>query len=186
MKCKICGSKKTRIEYDGVIRDGGLGKYTRNNAKMYRCNTCGVIWHKPVHDNETYYESPEYREQLEGSTEEQDFYRLHDAETLNKFTYTGTTIFRNKNVADIGCGCGAFLDFVAGVAKNVIAVEPSKVYQEILNRKGFDAFAYSHDANNKWGGKIDVVTSFDVIEHVKDPVSFIKDIHDLLEKTILK
>ena len=27
-RCKLCGSNSTHIEYVGVIRDGGLGKYT--------------------------------------------------------------------------------------------------------------------------------------------------------------
>ena len=180
MKCKICQSENTRIEYDGVIRDGGLGKYTRNKVKMYRCCACGVIWHEPVHDNETYYESSEYRIQLEGTTEEQDFYRLHDSENYNKFTYTGTTIFRNKNIADIGCGCGSFLDFLAGVVKNVIAIEPSEIYRKVMKDKGFHTFAYAKDAKSSWNEKIDVVTSFDVIEHVDDPNAFVRDVYELL------
>lgn len=180
MKCKLCGSNETFVEYNGLIRDGGLGKYTRDNVKMYRCKACGVIWHDPILDNESYYETAEYRESLEGTTEEQDFYRLHDAENFNKFSYTGTTIFRNRNVADIGCGCGAFLDFVSGAAKNIVAVEPSQVYRNIMNRKGFDTYAYAADAKSKWESALDVVTSFDVIEHVENPEAFLRDVYDLL------
>lgn len=79
---------------------------------MYQCNDCDVIWHKPVLENNSYYESEEYRKSLEGTSEENDFYKLHDKESLDKFLYTGTSIFRNKVVADLGCGCGAFLDYV--------------------------------------------------------------------------
>ena len=31
-----------------------------------------------------------------------------------------------------------------------------------------------------WGNKIDVITSFDVIEHVEEPTKFITDIFELL------
>lgn len=34
-RCKLCGSNSTHIEYEGVIRDGGLGKYTKVKVKMY-------------------------------------------------------------------------------------------------------------------------------------------------------
>ena len=87
MQCKICGSEKIKIIYNGLIRDGGLGNYTKNPVPMYQCNECSVIWHEKTLDTKTYYESQEYRKQLEGSSEEQDFYRLHDKESLDKFLY---------------------------------------------------------------------------------------------------
>lgn len=94
--------------------------------------------------------------------------------------YTGTTIFRNKVVADIGCGCGAFLDYVSGVAREVVAVEPSLKYRNIMSRKGFSTYSYADEAKKLYANKIDVITSFDVIEHVQSPESFIKDVYDLL------
>lgn len=110
MKCSLCGSGNVKAIYDGKIRNGGLGRYTDTDVKMYQCLDCGVIWHEDVAGNlKQYYESKEYRQSLEGSSEEKDFYRKHDGETLDKFQYTGTKIFRRKIVADIGCGCGAFL-----------------------------------------------------------------------------
>lgn len=110
------------------------------------------------------------------------FYKLHDKETLDKLCYTGTTIFRNKVVADIGCGCGAFLDYIKGVAKEVIAVEPSKSYQNVMRKKGFHIYGYSDEAKEHWKNKVDVITTFDVIEHVEDPIKFITDIFDLLSE----
>ena len=51
---------------------------------------------------------------MEGGAEEERFYRLHDRGTLDKFQYTGTNIYRGIIVADMGCGAGAFLDFIVG------------------------------------------------------------------------
>ncbi len=109
MKCKLCDHNKISITYQGLIRNGGLGKYTENPVIMWKCDNCDVIWHELiVEDMKSYYESEAYRKSLEGSSDAELFYKLHDKETLDKFHYTGTTIFRNKIVADIGCGCGAF------------------------------------------------------------------------------
>lgn len=180
MKCRICGNENVGITYRGIIRDGGLGKYTEEEVTMWKCPACGVIWHEAIGEVQDYYESEEYRRSLEGSSEEALFYRLHDKETYDKFTYTGTTMFRNKTVADIGCGAGAFLDFLKGVATDIIAVEPSKTYRKIMDRKGYFTYAYMKDAFAKWKGKIDVITSFDVIEHVEDPRGFLKECYQLL------
>ena len=181
MKCRICDEQiDIAIIYKGKIRNGGLGQYTTDDVCIYKCRVCDCIWHEPILSAHEYYESQEYRKALEGSSEEQEFYRLHDKESMDKFIYTGTAIFRNKVVADIGCGCGAFLDYVNGVAKNVVAVEPSETYRRIMDKKGFNTYPYAKNAGLVWGNKVDVVTSFDVIEHVEDPISFLEDVYHLL------
>lgn len=182
IKCKICDCEKVHVEYKGIIRDGGLGKYTRKPVTLYRCEKCDVIWHESDIDEKDYYESTQYRMDLENTTSEEDFYRLHDFENTNKITYTGSTIFRGKTIADIGCGGGAFLDFVSGTAKEAIAIEPSRYYREVLQRKGYTTYAYAMDAVLKYSEKIDVITSFDVIEHVENPQKFIEDYYSLLSK----
>lgn len=182
MKCRLCGCKNIHIVYDGLIRNGGLGKYTKENVQIYQCSNCGVIYHEKVEveNIQDYYESKKYRNSLEGSSDEEVFYKLHDRETLDKLQYTGTEVFRHKVVADVGCGAGAFLDYISGVADQVIAVEPFDEYRKIMDRKGYKTFAYSGGVE-AYQGKIDVVTSFDVIEHVEDPLLFMKDIYALLK-----
>lgn len=180
--CKICGGSQSHIIYNGVIRNGGLGQYTRNPVPMYQCNECGAIWHDVIVDNiEEYYESSEYRDAMGEGSGEEAFYRHHDKETFDKFRYTGTDIFRNKIVADIGCGAGAFLDFLKGVTTKIIAIEPSEPFQRILERKGFCTYAYAKDAIQNWNGQVNVITSFDVIEHIEDPISFVQDAYTLLQ-----
>lgn len=182
MNCKLCGGKQVNVIYKGQIRNGGLGKYTKAVVPIYQCTACNVIWHEnEIKNIDEYYESQEYRQSLEGSSEEKEFYRLHDKESMDKFSYTGTTIFRDKVVADIGCGCGAFLDFLSGVAKEIVAIEPSETYRKIMDRKGYHTFPYADEATTEYKEKIDVITSFDVIEHVEDPQKFLADCYELLK-----
>ena len=180
MNCKICGSQNIKVIYDGLIRDGALNHFTSENIKMYQCDDCNLIWHEPIIENSSYYESEEYRKSLEGTSEENDFYKLHDKESLDKFQYTGTTIFRHRIVCDIGCGCGAFLDYLKGVSQKVIGIEPSKKYRDIMKHKGFYTYAYASDAMSEFANKVDVITSFDVIEHVQCPEEFLSDVYSLL------
>lgn len=181
MKCKLCECNNVKKIYYGKIRDGGLGKYTKEDVPIYKCENCEVIWHDNIiKDNSQYYESVQYRNSLEDSSNIKQFYELHDKESLAKFTYTGTDIFRNKTVADIGCGGGSFLDFLCGVAKELIAIEPSAEYRKALEKKGYHTYSYAGVAKSTWKEKVDVVVSFDVIEHVDSPSDFIRDIYELL------
>lgn len=179
-KCKLCQGTNVSVEYDGIIRDGSVTSKTKHNVKMYKCHECGAIWHDNMKDIDHYYQSEEYRQELENTSAIDDFYEMHDFECFDKFTYTGTECFRNKIVADIGCGGGGFLDFLKGVAKKVIGVEPSSTYREAMEKRGIETYAYTGENSKSIEGTVDTVVSFDVIEHVEDPVQFMKDIYNLL------
>lgn len=85
-------------------------------------------------------------------------------------------------MTDIGCGGGAFLDYLNGVASEIVAVEPSAYYRNMMKQKGYHTYPYAAEAAKDWKEKTDVVVSFDVIEHVEDPVRFLADIKMLLGK----
>lgn len=107
MKCKLCNCEDVAVTYDGRIRNGKVGNYTNGKIKMFRCQKCRTIWHDSMdRDYKEYYQSEEYRNELEGTSDVDEFYRMHDGESLEKFRYTGTEIFRDKVVADVGCGAG--------------------------------------------------------------------------------
>lgn len=183
MICKICGDNDVKVIYNSYIRDGKVCNDTNEKVPIYKCGNCNVFWHEKVRrDYAKYYESAEYREELEDTALIEDFYKLHDSETLDKFQYTGTGIYRDKVVADVGCGGGAFLDFLKGVAGITIGIEPSEYYRKEMKARGHKVYPYTIEAVKEYEGKIDVITSFDVIEHVEDPVGFLTDIYRLLSQ----
>lgn len=185
MECKICNSHDVDVIYNGKIRDGAVDNFTKENVPIYRCQNCGVIWHDNVlSDIDNFYESEEYRDNVDGGSEASRFYELHDVVIGDNFRYTGTKMFRDKVVADIGCAAGAWLDFLKGVAKEVVGIEPSKTFRNIMESKrgggGITTFPYADRAKTVYHDRVDVVTSFDVIEHVESPEKFLKDAYDLL------
>lgn len=179
-KCKLCQSEKVSIDYCGSIRLGMAAGYTDDDVTIYRCGDCGVLWHEyPLPDD--YYKSEAYRTAIEGDADPENYFHLHDCEVLPKLKFTGTDIYRHKIVADIGCGGGSFLDFLSGVAETTIAVEPSEIYRYALEKRGHRCYEYTRQALADFGDAADVATSFDVIEHVDEPLSFLKDIYALLK-----
>lgn len=181
MLCKICKSEKCKIIYKGKLRRGSFGNYTSEEYPMYMCENCECIWHdKIIDDIDNYYRSEEYRNDIDEKSAK-DYYAIHDQEVLEKLNYTGTNIFRDKVVADIGCGAGSFLDFISGVTDKTLAVEPTDMFHNELKRKGHEVFHYMSEVQDKYCGKLDVITSFDVIEHVENPVEFLAEQKNLLK-----
>lgn len=178
--CKICGCDNVKVIYCGPIKTGLLSGYTKKEYEVFQCINCKAIWnHAQEELTSEFYESEEYRNRIEGDSKLETYYEKHDGEVLDKLKITGTSIFRNKTVADIGCAGGSFLDYISCVAKNIIAIEPSRTYQEALKKKGYYAYQYAENAFDDWEEKCDVVSSFDVIEHVESPQEFADCIYKL-------
>lgn len=179
-KCKLCNSTNISVYYRGKIRKT-LTPFTltHEDVDIIKCNDCQVLFHDyqlPEH----YYTSPEYRTSLESSNDIATHYQKHDGDVLQKLSCTGTDIFRGKVAADIGTGGGSFIDFLMGVADKTIAVEPNENFRKEMAKKGHATYDYVSSAINA-GIHCDIVTSFDVIEHVADPLSWVKEIYDFLK-----
>jgi SAM-dependent methyltransferase len=129
---------------------------------------------------EAYYKSKEYREEVDESADPEAYFRLHDGEQAVNLSMIGSGSFRGKVIADVGCGGGSFLDGVRGYAAKAVAIEPSEAFRASLVLRGYPCYAYATDAARDFKAKMDLVTSFSVIEHVEDPLTFMKDIRALL------
>jgi SAM-dependent methyltransferase len=85
---------------------------------------------------------------------------------------------------DVGCGSGYFLSSASKAGWEVVGVEPSKAHcekaKELLNARGDLICATLEDASLP-ASYYDVLTLWDVLEHVPDPVNFISTCCSLLK-----
>jgi SAM-dependent methyltransferase len=81
-------------------------------------------------------------------------------------------------IADVGCGTGGMLPVLARYGR-VTGVDESSLAREYCARSGF-LDVQSPAEWQRAGERYDLVTAFDVIEHVEDDVAFLKSLHDHL------
>jgi cyclopropane fatty-acyl-phospholipid synthase-like methyltransferase len=87
-----------------------------------------------------------------------------------------------RRLLDVGCGTGFFLELAAAEGFVAYGIEFSNVAIS-LARDDIRANIICGDVNSllKQGtDKFDVVTAFDIIEHVQHPVQFLEDIREVL------
>ena len=89
-----------------------------------------------------------------------------------------------KRVLDVGSGYGLFLEEMRNLEPNfaVRAVEPGTDLAEICRAKNIETYeGFAHDAvaDPDWNSWADLVTSFEVIEHVVDVGGFIDSLAGL-------
>lgn len=179
--CEICGTNSWMQIYRGPIRAGGFDNF-RNNATIASCGGCGVsrLAEADSIDSKAY-ESEEYRVVVDQGLKIQDFFRQADPIQIHYMSAAWPYSFRGKIIADIGCGGGSFIDNIAGLADNIIAIEPTAMYQDSLRKRGYEVYSCVSDAIAVRPENVDYAVALQVIEHVQNPRTFLAEIYGLLK-----
>ena len=169
--CPVCNSSKCNIVLSGQIRDGAFPN--KKFGTIIECSECRVQFLLENQKNQINYVTNEYRESLNQEANINSYRKSHDHLQQDLIALIGSENIRDKSVLDIGCGGGSFLDNIKGIAKKIACIEPCIDFQKSLRDRGYDVYP---DLNSSINVSYDLITSFHVIEHINDPLSFLKDI----------
>lgn len=100
--------------------------------------------------------------------------------TLSKpeFEWAASFINGDDTVLDVGCGAGDFSNSIE--CKNYIGIEMSEYAVTQARSKGIDVSCESMRSLINRGESYDVVSAFQVIEHVTDPKTFLQEAASLV------
>lgn len=165
MKCNLCNSQNYK-KRKGTVRDN-------KNLEIFECFDCGLVFlSEDEHINESFYENSNMHQSF-------DFYKWRN-ETLvddtRRFEFLKNSLV-NKKVLDFGSGNGGFLKLTRNVSKKVLGVELEKAIIPFYKEKKI-SFENNLDNINE---KFDIITSFHVIEHIKEPLIILEKLKNLLE-----
>jgi 2-polyprenyl-3-methyl-5-hydroxy-6-metoxy-1,4-benzoquinol methylase len=177
-RCSICGGGSISVIYTDHIRSGRFSHQTAQKVDVLQCSNCEAqCIDESLGDD---YESDQYRASVDGSAAVADYFKNHDWEQLRHLEMCSIEQMRGKILMDVGCGGGAFLDFTKGVIQRGIAIEPSETFRKSLNQRGYSTYAYLDRVSEKELGSVDIAVTFSVLEHIADPLTFLKQIKTLL------
>ena len=174
-------SKRTKetVEHASQFDCSSMGHHHHND--IYRCGRCdlGFLWPLPVNTeledsyanvvDDTYLNEKEAR------------YRTfaHALKVMSGFKDEG-------DMLEIGSYAGYFMDLAQQQGFKVTGVEPSHwasdfAQQEFGHEVIQGAFGPEMASTELAGRKYDAIVAWDVLEHVHDPVSFLKTVDGLLK-----
>jgi 2-polyprenyl-3-methyl-5-hydroxy-6-metoxy-1,4-benzoquinol methylase len=161
--CLVCGNSQIT----------NLNGYEK--AFLVKCSNCGFVFSERIPTNE---ELNFYYSNYGSNFYCSDLTIKRYNEILDKmepFRQTGRLL-------DIGCGIGFFLDEAKKRSWEVYGTEYSERLIGLLREKGITIHDGQLNSENYEEGFFDIVTSFEVIEHINNPTSELKQIATLLRK----
>jgi 2-polyprenyl-3-methyl-5-hydroxy-6-metoxy-1,4-benzoquinol methylase len=189
VSCNLCGSNQTRLVFPNTISNPKQPQnleafrctssgYGRHHA-IVQCLNCGLIYSNPRWDDSELInsyeavEDPLYLQEREGRvlTFEQ---HLHPLEKI-----TGQA--HGRKLLDVGCYIGVFLEIAAKHGWEAWGIEPSQWAAEQAKKLGLNVIHGTLSAANLPEASFDVVTLWDVIEHLSDPMAEICRAHRVLK-----
>lgn len=184
--CPLCGGDDFRVLAEATIDEDKLTDSAFASRKvpeymhsrMVECNLCGMLYANPVLRPET----------LEGAYKEASFDSGAESR-LAAVTYRAllephlTALPSQRSALDIGAGDGAFVEELLGLGfEDVIGVEPSIAPIEAANPAIRGHLKCGIFAAEEFAAEsLDLITCFQVIEHVWDPVKITRDALALLK-----
>lgn len=150
-------------------------------GKVYKCNSCEFVFLYPRltrKEHNSYYEGT-YRKEYQDSEVEERFL-TDQGEALIRLEKILDSSSKEKSLLEIGCGSGAFLSLANRYFNKVVGVELDVNTKNFLKHKGLDV----RPSLEKLGDcKFDLIVMFHVLEHLLDPVVFLRDMKNYLSNT---
>lgn len=172
INCPICESKDVRFFSQ------------KKGYSLYKCQNCKLLFISPVPASLDVYDDSYF------SGAEKGFgYVDYDADkepmipVFNKYLDLVNSLgVKTGTLLDIGAATGFFIDLAKKRGFTVKGVELSDYAAKKGREKGLDVFTGDLHSAHYRDGQFDVITMFDVIEHVPDPVGFISEASRILKK----
>lgn len=188
-QCPLCHKKEIFIF---AIAKDYQNVQDKTGYKAYKCSECNIVFQYPFPEKENfdqmypedYYAHTEtgsiplatrlLRSSLKGKDNFYFLFKYYRYPYLNE-------IKKSLKVLDIGCGKGLFLDAMKSNGKETYGLEPDENAVKILKKKGHHAIQGYISESNFDDNFFDLITMFQVFEHLENPSEVLREIYRILK-----
>lgn len=172
--CTLCHSSNQTVMRD-TLRYG----IKRN---VLRCSDCGFVFlEAATADSTSFYANKNYRntygpnlKKMSNAEEVFNAYFPHQAPMVEKIKHLFTP---TTSVLDVGCSSGQFLAALKGLVGTRVGLELSQDGAEFIRTKlDFPVYSEPIETVTITEGPFDIVTAFQTVEHVANPIEFVRNL----------
>jgi len=171
--CYLCGSQKVTQMHDKIRYD--------HSPRPFRCDQCGFVFLHPSMspDEEMEFYEKIYRSHYE-TKDAEDLWKESLPEAEKRVLRFKDFYTKDTRLLEIGCASGFFLFEVKKYVRTATGVELTKDYVRYAKKLGLDVKESLDDIPDN---SCDLIFMFHVLEHVHDPVLFLKQVKEKLSDT---
>lgn len=177
-ECNLCGSSKifkiNSIIYNKPTHYSSNEIVISKQPELWKCNNCRSLF---VQNAVQEIDSIKLYSEGKSSERWSSNSSFEEQKSKNIVNILGSILKNKINVLDIGCNTGELLDFAQRQGCKTFGVEYSRTSLELTKSKGHIAFSNSDEIESRL---FDVITAFDLIEHLYDIPSFLNDCYNRL------
>lgn len=178
MRCRLCSA-------DARPAGQRKGLRTGRTFSLARCQGCGFAWVlDPITEVTSIYDETYYAGRGSDPSVDFAFEYEHPEKTVRQSEWRGVLrVVRRlapqaRTWLDLGCGTGGLVRYVASQSRFEVAGFDQGAWAERARRDGLPIL-HADDLETR-AGSFDVVTAIEVIEHVVDPVDFLRQARRML------
>lgn len=186
--CNLCGSRDAELLYPSTLASATLNASDfRCTSSAYgvhppivRCRVCGLVYANPrwdsnvVRENYSVVEDPTYVEEREGRV-------LTFQRNLQPFESLVAENSNTRRLLDVGCHVGVMVELAQARGWEAWGIEPSTWAAEQARARGLRVITATLADAGLADDYFDVVTMWDVIEHLTDPAAELRHVHRVLK-----
>ncbi len=186
--CNLCGARDSELLHPSSLTcDTPNPSEFRCTSAAYgvhppivRCRECGLVYANPrwdssvVRDNYTVVEDPTYVEERDGRV-------LTFSRNLRPFEGLVAANSTTRRLLDVGCHIGVMVELAQQRGWEAWGIEPSTWASEQARARGLHVITATMAEAGLEDNYFDVVTMWDVIEHLTDPLAELGQVRRVLK-----
>ncbi len=184
VSCNLCHHSEATLVYE--VQDWLFNK-PENISRLVRCNNCGLVYQnpRPTADEIGMFYPPDY-ELYQVEEDKKKTSRLMRWVMQYGINKRRRVVAREKAggaLLDVGCATGIFLEVMQESQQWILkGVEINESAARIAReQKNLEVTTGTLEEAKFQDGQFDVVTLWDVLEHLHDPAGSLREIHRILK-----
>lgn len=186
--CPLCNSES---KHHAIVTRHVFGDQDNKHA-FFKCTSCDVNYMYPrlSPEQEAHFYNKEFEKFMSSRSGEaggwlkvEEHIKANEETKNRRMKYLANSIKGKKRILEYGCSSGFMLAPMIALGHDCVGIEPSGIFRSYLNEKSIQTFG-SHEEMMKSNEvkTFDLIMHFFVLEHISEPVSFLKNQLELLNK----
>lgn len=181
-KCTLCGAGQ---ENQSVVTRHVYGGRAERGSSFFHCEACDVRYQFPglTPEEEARFYAAEFEGFMSsrsgdagGWLKTEQHLVANESTRLRRMKYLAPFLEGASDVLEVGCSSGFMLYPLAEAGHRCTGIEPSGVFSEFVRGRGLPVYQSLGQLQQEVPqAQFDLILHFFVLEHIADPLAFLKD-----------